>query len=302
LDTLSESDFNKEVLDKLIFSRLKPEHKLRIIKCLKSNKIYTAMIGDGVNDLPAIKEADLGIAMEEGSQITKEISDIVLLKNKFSLLPRIFEEGNKIINTVGAVAKLFLTKNFLVIFLSLFSLFFMWDFPLTPRRVSLINIFTIGLPAFIIALKNNNSSRNSKFSVDLFSFVLISSFILTISSYLGTYYTKIFFTPNHEDLQLIMLTTLIFTSVSNFLSVTLEKSNKGKITFLIYGSAILTIYVFLILIKQGGIIIRGLKSFYEISQLQSDYWWTVVIISLASSIGLFLIQKIRNRLVWNEWR
>ena len=143
LDRLSPDEYRQAVISNLVFARLKPEHKLKIIKILRSEKLYTAMIGDGVNDLPAIKEADLGIAMEEGSQVTKEIADLVLLKNKFSLLPEIFNEGNKIVNTISSIAKLFLTKNFLVIYLSLFSLFFLLEFPLTPRRVALINIFTI---------------------------------------------------------------------------------------------------------------------------------------------------------------
>ncbi len=158
-----DSEIKKIVLEKIIFARMKPEHKLRIIKTLKKEKIYTAMIGDGVNDLPAIKEADLGIAMEEGSSITKEVADIVLLKNKFSLLPEIFDEGNKIVNSVKSLGKLFLTKNFFVIYISLLSLFFLLDFPLTPRRVSLINIFGIALPAFIITLKNSQHRKDEEF-------------------------------------------------------------------------------------------------------------------------------------------
>ena len=131
----------KQILDeKDIFARLKPDQKLEIIRTLKQNKIYTAMIGDGVNDLPAIKEADMGIAMEEGSQITKEVADMVLLKNKFSLLPRIFDEGNKIVNSVSYISKLFLTKNFIVIYIAMLSIFFLLDFPLIPRKNTLINI------------------------------------------------------------------------------------------------------------------------------------------------------------------
>ena len=129
IDKVSDEDIIETILGKSIFARLKPEHKLRIIKSLKKEKIYTAMIGDGVNDLPAIKESDMGIAMEEGSKITKEVADIVLLKNKFALLPQIFNEGNKIVNTVNSAAKLFLTKNFLVIYLTLVSLIFMLHFP-----------------------------------------------------------------------------------------------------------------------------------------------------------------------------
>ncbi|MBK8553552.1 MAG: HAD-IC family P-type ATPase [Ignavibacteria bacterium] len=153
LDNISDEQFKKIVMDNVIFARLKPEHKLRIIKTLKKDKIYTAMIGDGVNDLPAIKEADMGIAMEEGSSITKEVADIVLLKNKFSLLPSIFDEGNKIVNTVKSVGKLFITKISFVIYITLLSLSFSGFSADTPQSISLINVFGIALPAFIITVK-----------------------------------------------------------------------------------------------------------------------------------------------------
>jgi hypothetical protein len=71
---------------------------------------------------------------------------------------------------------------------------------------------------------------------------------------------------------------------------------------MVYGLAIITVYVILVLFKQGGLIIRGLKEFYEINHLQSDYWWMVIIISLACSIGLFIIQRLRSLIVWKEWR
>jgi cation-transporting P-type ATPase E len=258
------------------------------------------MIGDGVNDLPAIKEADMGIAMEEGSQITKEISDIVLLKNKFSLLPEIFKEGNKIVNTVSSVAKLFLTKNFLVIFLSLFSLLLLWEFPLTPRRVSLINIFTIGLPALFITLKNKNTAKNLKFSLDLFTFVIISAFILTITGYIGIYFANKYFITNENNLQMIMLTTLIFTSVSNFLAVTFTKENINKKLYLIYGLVIIMVYVVLMLIQSETGALGMLKMFYEINYIDYRYWIVAISVSLVGSAGLFIIQKIRGRIVWGN--
>ncbi len=296
LDKLSEEKFREYVLAKSLFARLKPEHKLKIIRTLKAEKIYTAMIGDGVNDLPAIKEADLGISMEEGSQITKEISDIVLLKNKFSLLPDIFNEGNKIVNTVSSVAKLFLTKNFLVIFLSLSSLLLFWEFPLTPRRVSLINIFTIGLPAFLITLKNKNVSKNLKFISDLFSFVIISSLILTVTGYVAIYFANRYYVPDHKDMQMIMLITLIFTSVSNFLAVTFTKDNVNKIMYLAYGLIIILVYILMMLIQSDSGIFGILKIFYEIHYIDKIYWVPAIIVSIVFSLILFFIQKIRERL------
>ncbi len=297
IEKVSDSDIFKVIMEKKIFARLKPEHKLRIIKTLRKEKIYTAMIGDGVNDLPAIKESDMGIAMEEGSQITKEVADIVLLKNKFALLPSIFDEGNKIVNTVSSVAKLFLTKNFMVIYFTILSMFFAFEFPLTPRRVSLINIFSIGLPSFIIALRNSNVSKLTNFSKDLFSFVLISAGILVGASYIGQYYTEKFsgFTP--EDIQMVMLSVMIFITSVNFLSVVAHKNEKNMKLYVLYAIGLVALYSFLSLTQSQFILINWIKTFYEISFLEHRYLGITATIALISGAALFILQQVRTKFI-----
>jgi cation-transporting P-type ATPase E len=296
LDKLNKAEFRNVILTKKVFARLKPEHKLDIIKTLKKEKIYTAMIGDGVNDLPAIKKADMGIAMEEGSAITKEVADIILLKNKFSLLPEIFDEGNKIVNTVNSVSKLFLTKNFLVIYLSLLSLIFMLDFPLTPRRVSLLNVFAIGLPALIITLKNKNVSKCLNFIKDTFSFVLISAAVIIAGGYIGYYWASQIYNSHGQELDMVMVTIMIFISVMNFIIVALESKEKNIIYFL-YGILLLVIYVFLATTRIPFSFIKLLKIFYEIKHINPEHWWVIIIVSIISSALLFIIHKIREKLV-----
>jgi hypothetical protein len=100
--------------------------------------------------VPALKQSDLGIAMDEGAAITKEVSDIILNRNCFYLLPEIFGEGHSIMNAAGTVARFFLTKNIMVVYLTLASALLFLDFPLTPRRVSLLNIFAIGIPTMAV--------------------------------------------------------------------------------------------------------------------------------------------------------
>jgi len=295
IDEVKEEDFFNTIQKKKIFARLKPEHKLRIIKTLRSEKVYTAMIGDGVNDLPAIKESDMGIAMEEGSQITKEVADIVLLKNKFALLPNIFDEGNKIVNTVASIAKLFLTKNFMVIYFTLLSLIFLFDFPLTPRRVTLINIFSIGLPSFIIALKNVNVSKLKNFSKELFSFVIISAAIIVGASYIGELYIIKIPGASFDDIQMAMLSIMIIITASNFLAVTIHKGEKNIRLYMFYASGLVLLYSFLAITNIDFVIIRWIKLFYEISYLKSEYWAIVVMISLISSAALILIQMLRQK-------
>jgi cation-transporting ATPase E len=297
LDEIPDEQFLKIVMDKVIFARLKPDHKLRIIETLKREKIYTAMIGDGVNDLPAIKASDMGIAMEEGSKITKEVADIVLLKNRFSLLPDIFDEGNKIVNTVSSIAKLFLTKNFLVVYLALLHTFFLFNFPLTPRRVSLINIFTIALPSFFIALRNNNVSKTPNFTRDLYSFVVVSALFMIGAGYIGEYVTTRYYGINEADLQMVWLSLIIITSVANFFAIALHKGETNVRIYLLYGLGILGVYTFLTTSRIDFFLLNWLKVFYEINYLDSRYWGIVVMIGLTSATLLFFAQKLREKII-----
>ncbi|HYJ45434.1 MAG TPA: HAD-IC family P-type ATPase [Pyrinomonadaceae bacterium] len=297
LDVIPDTEFMEVVSSKVIFARLRPDHKLRIIEALKREKIYTAMLGDGVNDLPAIKAADMGIAMEEGSKITKEVADIVLLKNRFSLLPKIFDEGNKIVNTVSACAKLFLAKNFLVIVIALLTIFFHFDFPLTPRRVSLINIFIIALPSFFIALRNNNASRTPNFTKDLYSFVTVSALFMAGAGYVGEYVMTKYYGAGPDDLQMMWLSVIIITSTANFFAVSLHKGEKNIKVYFLYGVGVLAAYIFLAATEVNFFPLDKLKSFYEINYLASRYWVPVVAVSLVSAVLLFIVQKLRERVV-----
>ena len=299
IDEITDEDFTKIVMDKAVFARLRPEHKLRIIKTLKKEKIYTAMIGDGVNDLPAIKESDMGIAMEEGSSITKEVADIVLLKNKFSLLPQIFDEGNKIVNTVSSVAKLFLTKNFMVIYLTLISLFFLFEFPLTPRRVALINLFSIGIPSFIITFKNVNVSKAKKFTEDLISFVTVSAVIIVGAAIAGQYFAQKFFIIKETELQMVMMSIMIITTSANYLSIVLRRGEKNIKTYLFFGLLIVVLFIFFAVTNINFVLFNFIKTFYEITPLKPEYWALVAVISLIGSVLLYLLQKLREKIIYN---
>jgi cation-transporting P-type ATPase E len=297
LDLLAPERFAEVVRQKMIFGRLKPEHKLKIIKELQAQKIYTAMIGDGVNDLPAIKEANLGIAMEEGSAVTKEVADIILLKNKFSLLPKIFDEGNRVINTVGALAKLFLSKNFLIVYLGLLSILFLLEFPLTPRRVSLINIFAIGLPCMIIALKNNNVDPYKNFMLDLLTYVGIAAAVITVSGYLGFYLAQANPLIPHVEAETVMIAVMTMVTVANFLTVAIHKNEKERWQYLFYGLLLLGGYFLLLCLPGNQMFMKDLKLFYEIPRLQAQSWGLILPVGLGGSLLLVLVEKLRGRLL-----
>jgi magnesium-transporting ATPase (P-type) len=142
----------------VVFARLTPEHKQRLIAALAGRGRYVAMIGDGVNDVPAMKEARLAVAFGSGSDLAKSTADAVLVTNEFAALPAAIGQGRQIIRNVQRVARLFVTKSvFAVLVIATFGLITA-SFPLLPRHLSLAGAVTIGLPAFVLALAPSDES------------------------------------------------------------------------------------------------------------------------------------------------
>jgi cation-transporting ATPase E len=138
-----------------VFGRVTPEQKRDMVLALQKLGHVVAMTGDGVNDALALKKADLGIAMGSGSSATKAVANLVLLDGKFSSLPGVVAEGRKVIANVERVSALFLNKTVWAILLGLTFGFALWPFPYLPRQLSIIDAFTIGIPAFALALLPN---------------------------------------------------------------------------------------------------------------------------------------------------
>jgi cation-transporting ATPase E len=294
LEKIPQGQLYEIIKSKDVFARLKPDQKLAIIRELKKEKIYTAMIGDGVNDLPAIKEADMGIAMEEGSQITKEVADIVLLKNKFSLLPRIFDEGNKIVNSVNYISKLFLTKNFIVIYIAILAIFFFLEFPLTPRRVALINMFGIALPSYLLMLRNTNVKRSSHFIKDVFTYIVLAGAVIIAAGYIGIILTNMLYAGSQEHLSMIMLTIMIFISVANYVIVAV-RNEEEKMYYYISGIILVLLYIFFAMTDYDLPVYNLIKIFYELNFVPYKYWLIIIPVSIAGSIALYYTQVIREK-------
>jgi magnesium-transporting ATPase (P-type) len=135
-----------------IFCRIRPEQKKALVAALAERGRFTAMIGDGVNDVPALKRASLAVAVGSGSQITKGIADIVLLKDQFSMLPRAVAEGRRIARNIHRLARLYTTKTIYAAFLILTAAIFGFTFPFLPRQLTIAAALTIGIPSFGLAL------------------------------------------------------------------------------------------------------------------------------------------------------
>jgi cation-transporting P-type ATPase E len=135
-----------------IFCRIRPEQKKALVTALAERGRFVAMIGDGVNDVPALKRARMAVAMGSGSQITKGIADIVLLKDQFSRLPRAVSEGRRIARNIHRLGRLYVTKTIYAAALIILVAIPGWAFPFLPRQLTLAAFLTIGIPSFVLAL------------------------------------------------------------------------------------------------------------------------------------------------------
>lgn len=181
LSHLTDAELIKRLPHLRAVARATPEQKLRLIRVMKESGQVVAMIGDGVNDLPAIRESNLGIAMSDGSDQTRDAADMVLLKNRIGLIPATFSEGKRLIGAVWLIAGLYLTKNLSVLFLTVVSWFATDPFLLSPRTTSLLSLFTVSLPASLIALHLTDTRRHPDFAGTVFTRSLVAGLMLFLA-------------------------------------------------------------------------------------------------------------------------
>ncbi|RVW03051.1 HAD-IC family P-type ATPase [Rhodococcus xishaensis] len=177
------------------FGRVRPDQKRAMVGALQSRGHTVAMTGDGVNDVLALKDADIGVAMGSGSPATRAVAQIVLLDNKFATLPYVVAEGRRVIGNIERVANLFLTKTvysvllaFLIGVSGIVAQIFDFDplpYPFLPRHVTIVAWFTIGIPAFILSLAPNNERARTGFVGRVMRLAIPSGVIIGVATYVS---------------------------------------------------------------------------------------------------------------------
>lgn len=194
-----------------VFGRATPEQKKTILQGLKQNNLKVAMIGDGVNDILAFKEADISIAMASGSKAAQNIANLVMMDSNFSALPQVVAEGRRIINNLKKISSLFLVKTMSVFGLALINFFINFfssskqPFPFQPLQLNLIDTFFIGIPSFCLSLEANNQKVQKNFLKSVLKKAFPYSLLISFN-----YLFLIFFNLKLYTLLLNILTSLTF--------------------------------------------------------------------------------------------
>lgn len=191
-ETLSEEELIDSVKENNVFGRVSPRQKKIIIETLQKSGKVVAMTGDGVNDVLALKQSDCAISVASGSDAARNVSQLVLLNNNFSSLPKIVAEGRRTINNIERSASLLLVKTIYTILLILFSVIISSKYFFIPIQLTLITAFTIGAPSFILALEPNNDLVKGKFLLKIVSKALPTALTVVFNVVLVTLFTKVF--------------------------------------------------------------------------------------------------------------
>lgn len=191
LDKISEEEFKTKVNEITIYARVNPEHKLRIVNALKANGLQVAMTGDGVNDAPALKAADIGIGMGvTGTDVAKDSSDMILMDDHFGTIVNAVREGRGIFENIRKFVAYLLSANAMEVMIIFFSLLLGWPLPLMPIHLLWINLVTDGLPAVALgvdpARPNIMTSHPKEFkqqivNLPFFKFLMVISVMVTIA-------------------------------------------------------------------------------------------------------------------------
>lgn len=273
-------ELTRQALENTIFCRIRPEQKKALVTALSESGAYTAMIGDGVNDVPALKSARMAVAMGSGSQVTKSVADVVLLEDEFSRLPEAIAEGRRIARNIHRLGRLYLTKSVYAAALILLVSVPGFAFPFLPRHLTLAAFLTIGIPSFVLALAPSDGPLyRGRLLRSLGAFAVPAGMATALASILSFFLVDGLFGGSLEDGRTAATTTLIILGLCFIL---LLERGPGREHIAIQ-SYMLAMIAGLGAMFAGILAVTPVREFFEMEMMSADQWFIAM---LAAALGL----------------
>jgi cation-transporting ATPase E len=270
----------KVAMENTIFCRIKPEQKKALVGALVATGRYVAMIGDGVNDVPALKRARMAVAMGSGAQVTKGVADVVLLKDQFERLPEAVGEGRRIARNIHRLGRLYLTKSAYAATLILLVAVPGFTFPFLPRHLTVAAFLTIGIPSFVLALlPSDGPLYRGRLLRALAAFAVPAGVATALASILSFFLVDTVAGASLEAGQTAATTTLIVLGLAFIL---LLERGPGREHIAIQ-SNMLAMVAALGAVYAGILAIPFLRDFFEMALLSAPEWFLAL---FSAAVGL----------------
>ncbi len=286
----SDSDtaaFSNVVTATAVFGRVTPHQKRAMVRALQAQGHVVAMTGDGVNDVLALKDADMGIAMGAGSPATRAVAQLVLLDNKFSTLPRVLAEGRRVINNIERVANLFITKATYAVLLTILVGLSGSPFPFLPRQLTLIGTFSIGLPGFFLALSANEALVRPGFLRRVLRYSIPAGIVSG-----GAAYAVYEITRWMDDVTLAeSRTAATITLLSAGLVVLIVVSRPLQVWKVALSASMAALYV-------SVLAIDFLRNYFQLDTPPSEAWPVIAIGAGLACVGVWLVPAAFQRYIF----
>jgi magnesium-transporting ATPase (P-type) len=278
-----------------IFCRIRPEQKRQLVSALAASGAYTAMIGDGVNDVPALKSARMAVAMGSGSQVTKSVADVVLLKDQFSRLPEAIAEGRRIARNIHRLGRLYLTKSVYAAALILLVSVPGFAFPFLPRHLTLAAFLTIGIPSFVLALAPSDGPLyRGRLLRALGAFALPAGLATALASILSFFLVDVVFGGGIEEGRTAATTTLIILGLC---FVLLLERGPGR-EHIAVQSYMLAMVAGLGALFAGILAVPQLRDFFEMTMLGAPQWFIAMLVAALGLVAASLMWRLPQIQAW----
>ncbi|WP_438486457.1 HAD-IC family P-type ATPase [Streptomyces sp. S186] len=260
-----------------VFGRVTPQQKRDMVGALQSRGHHVAMTGDGVNDVLALKDADIGVAMGAGSEATRAVAQIVLLNNSFATLPSVVAEGRRVIGNITRVATLFLTKTVYSVLLAILVACCQIPYPYLPRHLTLLSTLTIGVPAFFLALAPNKERARPHFVRRVMRYAIPSGLITGVAAFATYLLARVHYTgPDALAAQTSAATLTLFLTALYVLAIIARPYTWWRI-----GLVLLMGLCFLIVLATPW-----LQHFFELRLVGTTMPWAAVAIAAVAALLL----------------
>ncbi|MHB9851941.1 cation-translocating P-type ATPase [Streptomyces krungchingensis] len=265
-----------------VFGRVTPQQKRDMVGALQSRGHTVAMTGDGVNDVLALKDADIGVSMGSGSEATRAVAQIVLLNNSFSTLPSVVGEGRRVIGNITRVATLFLVKTVYSVLLAVLVVCWQVEYPFLPRHLTLLSTLTIGVPAFFLALAPNKERARPNFVRRVMRYSIPGGTVAAVATFVTYLLARHYYTGEGSlDAETSAATLTLFLISMWVLAIIARPYTWWRICLVAaMGGAFLLV-----------LMVPGLQHFFALKLVGATMPWIAVGISVVAAAALEFLWK-----------